>query len=243
MKQHQFVVAEQEKKGAYAKIVGETQKVFRGGDLFKGLEKVYKPKAEGGDPLPSDSKKVVTTVGERLEWTEKTVSELLNFEATRDKTNMVACADIDVDGVVIATSVPVTTLLSLEKRLIEVRQYYDAIPTLDLSAEWTPVPNSNMFKNGPVETYRYVKKTEGVTLYPHTDKHPAQVKEVTNDVLVGTFSQTNYSGEVQPGNKAEWLGRIDRLIEAVKRARAKANETEVVDLKIGKAMFDYIHKR
>jgi hypothetical protein len=244
MKQYQHIVVEPEKRGAYDKIVGETQKVFKGADLFKGLEKVYQPKVEGGDPLPSDSKKLVTTVKKRLAWTEQMVIGLLDFEATRDKTNLKAVSDIELDGVKLATGVPVFSLLSLEKRLKEIRAYYDAIPTLDMSVEWKPVAGTDdQFSHGPVDSYRYVKQTSGVVLYEATDKHPAQVKEVTNDVLVGTFKTTNFSGESQPGDKAAFLARIDKLIEAVKKAKMKANEVEVDELKVGKAIFDYIHGR
>jgi hypothetical protein len=244
MKQHQLIATEPEKRGAYEKIKAETLKVFKGADLFKGIEKRYEPKTEGGDPLPSDSKKLVTTVAKRLAWTENMVAEMLDFEATRDKTNMKSSADLVVDGVTIAKAVPATTLLSLEKRLKEIRDYYDAVPTLDLSQEWAPVEGTNdEHKHGPDEQYRYVKKTSGVVLYQHTDKHPAQVKEVTDDVLVGTWKTTHYSGEAHPGEKAAFLARIDKLIEGAKRARSKANETEIEETKVGKAIFDFIHSR
>lgn len=243
-KQYHLIVTEPEKRGAYEKIRSETMKGFRGADLFKGVEKVYVPKVEGGDPLPGDSKKIVTSVKQRLAWTEKFVVELLDFEASRDRTNMRTVADLEVDGVVIGKSLPATFLLSLEKRLKEIRDYYDAIPTLDLSHEWKPVEgNPDEFKHGPIDSYRYVKKTSGAVLAPATDKHPAQVKEVIDDVLAGTWSTTTYSSEVHPGVKAEFLTRIDKLIEATKRARMKANEAEVEEIKVGKSIFDFIHDR
>lgn len=244
MKQHQLVVTEPDKRGAYEKIKAETLKVFNGGDLFKGLDKSYHPRAENGDPLPADKKEVVTTVPQRLAWTEKTVVELLDFEATRDNTNMVAKADLEIDGVVLAKDVPCTTLLSLEKRLREIRDYYDAIPTLDLSQIWNLISGrTDLYSYGPVEQYRYVKQTRGVTLAEATEKHPAQVKEVTDDVMVGTYRSMHFSGQSHPGAKANFLSRIDRLIEAAKRARTKANEVDIRELKVGKAIFDFIHER
>lgn len=243
LKQFQLVATEPVKRGAYAKITAETHKVFKGGDQFKGLVKTYVPKQDGGDPLPGDKKEIVTTVSERLAWTEKTVVELLDFEASRDKTNMAAQADLEIDGITLAKGVPATTLLSLEKRLNEIRSYYDAIPTLDLSQEWKKANHKDRYEYGPIETFRYVKQTRGVLLAPATEKHPAQVKEVIDDVLVGIFKTLYQSGEVHPGEKAEYLARIDKLVEAVKKARMKANETEASEMKIGKAIFDYIHKR
>jgi len=243
-KQYQLIVTEPEKRGAYEKIRAETMKVFKGADLFKGLEKVYVPKAEGGDPLPGDSKRIVTTVKQRLAWTEKPVVDLLDFEASRDRTNMKAAADLEVDGIVLAKGLPATFLLSLEKRLKEARDYYDAIPTLDLSQQWAKVEGTDdQFQYGPIEAFRYLKRTHGAVLYAATDKHPAQVKEVVDDELVGTFRSTFFSGEVHPGSKAEFLARIDRLIEATKKARMKANEAEVEEVKVGKSIFDFIHGR
>lgn len=243
IKQHQLVATEPVKRGAYSKITAETMKVFKGGDLFKGLTKTYTPHKDGGDPLPGDKKEVVTTVADRLAYTEKTVVDLLDFEASRDKTNMKALADLEIDGILLAKGLPATTLLSLEKRLNEIRGYYDSIPTLDLSQEWKKANHKDRYEYGPIETFRYVKQTRGVLLAPATEKHPAQVKEVIDDVLVGIFKTLYQSGEVHPGEKAEYLARIDKLIEAVKKARMKANETETEDVKVGKAVFDYIHKR
>jgi hypothetical protein len=243
IKQFQLVATEPVKRGSYSKITAETLKVFKGGDLFKGLTKTYVPHKTDGDPLPGDKKEVVTTVSDRLAWTEKTVIDYVDFEASRDKTNMKAQADLEIDGVVLAKALPATTLLSLEKRLGEVRNYYDSIPTLDLSQEWKKGQHKDRYEYGPIETYRYVKQTHGVLLSPATEKHPAQVKEVIDDVLVGVFKTLYQSGEVHPGEKAEYLARIDKLIEAVKKARMKANETEAEDVKVGKALFDYIHKR
>jgi len=78
---------------------------------------------------------------------------------------------------------------------------------------------------------------------PATDKHPAQVEKVVREIQIGTYSEVQQSGEMQPGEKADLLGRVDKLIESVKKARSKANEAEVDEAKIGGALFDYIHKR
>ena len=139
MKQHQLVVTKDEVSGAYNKMRQETLHVFNGGDLFKGLTKDYEPLDAEGDQFPPEKKNVVTTVKERLEWTEKSVCAQLDFEASRDKTNQKAVADLDVDGIILYKALPVPFLLSLETRLQEIRAYYDAAPTLDL--EWSSLRN------------------------------------------------------------------------------------------------------
>ena len=65
---------------------------------------------------------------------------------------------------------------------------------------------------------------------------------VTEDVPVGTWKITNYSGLVSPAEKSSMLKRIDLLLEAVKKARSRANDTAVEGLKIGKALFKYINE-
>lgn len=237
----QHIAVEPELKGAHEKMRAETLKVFKGSDLFVGFSKEYSPKDADGDKLPPERKEVVTTVNKRLEWTSKSVIELLDYEMTKDVANMQAKASLEVDGKVIAENVPATTLLSLEKRLREVREYYDAIPTLDMAKAWKPEDNSDIFKFGPVVQNKTAKKTVALTLAPATKEHPAQVKDFVEDVTIGHFETMNFSGALHPGNKAGYIERIDKLIVAVKGARMRANEVATTDAKIGKSIFDYIH--
>lgn len=241
-KLYQHIVTEPDVRGAYEKMIAETLKVFNGRDLFNGQHKSYSPKEAGADPLEPVVKEVVTTVPKRLDWTKKSVSSLLDFEATRDVSNCAAKADLVVDGVTIATQLPAVTLLSLEKRLKEIRGYYDAIPTLDLSKKWenSTTLGEGLFESTSVQ-YRTVKKTKPVIMVAATKEHPAQVKEVTEDVMIGTWTAKVFSGEMNPGEKAELLARIDRLVEATKQARMKANEVPVSKTEIGKNIFDFIH--
>lgn len=239
----EVITVEPEKRSAFEKIKNETVHVFKGKDLFEGHDKQYTPKNEGGDPLEGQKKEVVTTVEQRLAWTEKTICDFIDLELVKENSNMRAKADIVIDGVVLAKEVPATFLLPLEKRLKEIRDYYDQIPTRELSKKWEETGSGGILKHGPIEQYRTAKKTIPIVLYPATDKHPAQVKDVTEDVHIGTWRTTYFSGAAHPGQKAEWIGRIDKLIEAVKKARMKANEVETTDASIGKTLFDFIHGR
>jgi hypothetical protein len=242
-KLYQHIITENEVKGGAEKIKVETLKVFKGRELFEGFHREYIPKDAAGDKLPTESKGVVATVEERLAWTENKIVELFDFELTKDSANMSAKADLVVGERVIAKDVPATYLLSLEKRLREIREYYDAMPTIDMSKKWEDGGRKGIRKNGPVEQYRTAKKTVPVVLAESTEKHPAQVKAETEDVQIGQFLTTYFSGAAHPQEKADRLTKIDRLIAATKRARMLANETEVVDREIGKEIFDYIHDR
>lgn len=72
-----------------------------------------------------------------------------------------------------------------------------------------------------------------VILAPATDKHPAQVKESTRDNVVGSFTLVKRSGAVTAVQKSEAIKQIDAILVAVKQARMRANETEVIQMKIG----------
>jgi hypothetical protein len=229
-------------KGAFYKMQAETVSVFKDHDQVKGLVKEYTPKDEGGEPLAREEKKCVTCVRERLNWTRESAIALLDYELTKDTANQEATADLVVDGEVLATSVPVTTLLSLEKRLQEIRGVYNIIPTLDMSKDWQLIEGGEgYYKHGPVKQYRTAKKTTPVVLYAATKEHPAQVKEVVEDVTIGTFETTHISGASTASIKARLMERIDKLIMAVDSARRYANESEVKDRSIGRALFNYVH--
>lgn len=239
----QHLVSESHTRQAAQKITEETVKRFRDGVQYNGMTRTYAPLEEGGEPLPNESKEVVTTVPVRLAYTEAKLVEMYDFELIRDEANMRAKADLVVDGVTIAKDLPSTLLLSLEKRLVEYRSVLDAIPTLDLSKKWQAITNeSDKFQSGPDKTYRTAKKTEAVILHPATKEHAAQVQPAVVDKTIGTFETTLFSGAVHPGTKRNLLERTDRLIDAVKKARMKANTVETNDsLKIGAPLFEYIH--
>ena len=236
------IAIEKEVKSAWEKIRAETDKVFKGSDLFVGMEKTYTPKNENEEPLPPVRKEAVTTVNERLTWTQKFLIPLLDYEFTRDSGNMSARADIKIGDNVLVSQVPVTTLLSLEKRLKELRGIYDSAPTLDLSRKWEKSPQNQRFMQfGPVTTYRTKKVTKGVILSPATKEHPAQVERVVEEVQIGTFQETVWSGALTPGDKAKYLERIDQLIAAIQVAREEANEVQISPVQLGDTLLKFIH--
>jgi hypothetical protein len=54
-------------------------------------------------------------------------------------------ADVVVDGVVLATAVPVTHLLFLDKQLSDMRTFIAKLPVLDPAKEWQYDPNKGMY--------------------------------------------------------------------------------------------------
>lgn len=245
-KLHELLAVEESLAGAAKKIVAEALVTFtKKADHFQGYVKRYEPFVAGVEnERPSEEKAMVTTVRDKLVYTFDAVVPWLDAVLQKEATNQQARADIIVGDDVLATDVPATYLLGLETKLKELREMAEGIPTLQPGIVWEPDPShegSGVFKTAhPIERLRTEKVVKPVVLYPHTDKHPAQVKEVTEDVNVGKFIDTHWSGMYTPAQKSELLGRIDTLLRAVKQARQRANCAEVVTSTIGDTLKQFI---
>jgi hypothetical protein len=68
------------------------------------------------------------------------------------------------------------------------------------------------------------------------------VKEITTDVITGTWKTIKYSSALPVDKKDALLTRVEKLQHAVKQAREEANLAEVAkDLpSAGKALFDFV---
>ncbi len=79
-------------------------------------------------------------------------------------------------------------------------------------------------------------------LYEATKEHPAQVKEIVEDLPIGAILEQEWSSLITPATKADLIDRCDILLRAVKKARARANEldTDVATNKIGKKLLEFI---
>jgi hypothetical protein len=167
----------------------------------------------------------------------------LNAVLQKEKTNQAATADIIIDGATIAEGVPATFLLGLETKLKQVREVYAKIPTLAPGIEWIEDTDKGdgVFKMAnPEETYRTEKIIVPQIMYDATKEHPAQVDKIEEVKNVGKYTKNVWSGMMTSAQKSAILGKIDKLMRAVKKARQRANNTEIVKAEIGQALFDYI---
>jgi hypothetical protein len=227
-------------------IVAETTKVLiHNTNLFTGHVKttVAFDQARTQELDSIEHKERATTVPDRLAYTFKELIDEVNRGATIDQTNSQAKSDIIVDDVVIAEKVPSVTLLALERKIKSWKAMFDAMPTLQAGTSWIKAPEEgpNVYKTEhPNIKKRTEKKSVVVVLAPATDKHPAQVKENITDVPVADITQIDYSGMITSEQKAGMLDRADRLLRAVVAARTRANDLEVVNLKPGKAIAEYL---
>lgn len=249
-KLHELIAVEQDLQGQYRKILEETGHVFKDKDKnFKGFERKVHMLSDAPEAKleeTSESFTLVTTVPLKLEWMQSHVIRYWDAVYQKERTNQEAKADLVIDGVTIGKDLPATYLLGMEDRLKAMRAVYEQIPTHEPGKIWLEDKNSALrgacIAKEEEKRIRTKKVKKAVVLYPATDQHPAQVKELDEDVPVGHVATQFWSGMVSPAEKADMLGRLDKLLRAVKKARMRANGTDVIKVTIGKAMTDYVNK-
>jgi hypothetical protein len=213
--------------------------------IYDGLSRTYEPKAEGGDPLPAESKKVQVKAEDVLRQVADLLARPWDLTASRDATNSLARADVSVVDVESGTTpllrdVPATHLLWLEKQLTDVRTFVAKMPVLDPEHQWVYDAGLGHYRTEPIQTTRDKKTKRYVVMVPATPEHPAQVDKYDDVEIVGTWSLVKHSGALPWDRQRELLDRVDRLRDAVKAARERANLVEVVDVSYSEAIFGYL---
>jgi hypothetical protein len=248
-----LLAVEQEKKANAERARGQLLEAFRANQShFTGLRRTFRPfsvdEAKGeqaGERLEAETQLVKTVVDE-LEKTLATTVDSFDVSYQIDEANTVARADLVVDGKVIATGLPATFLLQLEKRLREVRLLFKDIPTFDPVRQWAVDPTAakpHVLRAEPVLTVRKQRTRKYNVMYEATEKHPAQIDVVEVDDPIGEIRTYDWTGMLSPGKKAALLATLDELIEAVKTARARANSVEADPArKVGAQIFEHIMK-
>jgi len=244
---HELLEVEGDLDGAHKKILEETRVTFtKKADHFMGHHRKFEMFVEDGIDYPEEGKALDTTVQDKLDHMKKTETRYFDAILQKEATNQLATADLVVDGVTIATGLPATFLLGMETRLKHLRTAYESVPTLQPGIEWVldSAVGPNVYKTAkPVEKIKTETVIEPVVLYEATKEHPAQVKESSKVKNVGKYSTTAWSGMITPAEKSVLLGKIDKLIRSFKKARQRANTTEVVKRTIGKELFNFINSK
>jgi len=189
-------------------------------------------------------KALTTTVQDKLEYLAEHLIRHINCLAQKEFTNQFATGEVSLNESLFFPKLPATMLLALENKLTQWRKVYEEIPTLEPTIEWKQdeTLGKHVFKAvNDVVKHKTEKIMKPIVLYPHSDKHPAQVKESTLDVPVGNYISVQWSGKITSARKSLLLGRIDALLAEVKKARQRANCQEVTNIYIGKKIFDYIN--
>lgn len=246
-KLHQIIAVEADIHTVAKKVTEEAIGTFsKRADHF--LEKVTSLKmfSETDKNLEkTDVKAMQTTVGDKLSYVAEKVTKYWDVLFQKEEANQRAKADLVVNGEVLIKDAPCTFLLAMENRLKDLRNMYEAIPTLAPGPVWEldPTKGKGVYRQRDADVrMKTEKQLMHKVLVPATDKHPAQIEKWTADVAVGRYVEDVWSAMLTPTQKSDLLGRVDTLIQACKKARQSANETLTTDQTVAAKLFDFIHK-
>lgn len=241
-KLHQIVAVEGGEKQRAQKSLTAVYHKLQKDDLFTGLTRTYSPKDEEGPQFPPEKKETQYTATEAISDFEDAMTRLVDLTATKDFGNTSASADVKIGDDVLIANAPIPFLLFLEKKLEDLHTFVSKLPTLDRAKPWEYDANSGLYKSQPEARLSTKKVQRALVLYPATPEHPAQTQMITEDIVQGTWTATDFSGGVPEKQKQAYLDRVNELRRAVKFARTEANEKEVEDREVGKKLFDFVFR-
>lgn len=244
-KLHELLAAEEDARGTAKKILSEGIKTFKDKDQhFDSKLLVFQPVEENAADEVEGETVMVETISGKVKYICKIFGKYLDAVYQKELTNSEAKADIVLsDGTELAKDVPATALLSIEKELAALMVAYNAIPTLAPAIPWTDCPDKGKGIRENIDIRKRTKKVEKhEVIVPPTDKHPAQVAKITQDVVIGNVKAIVTTSKLTPAEKSDLIARINEVKTAVKKARMRANRQEVKVQKIADNLFDYINK-
>lgn len=240
-KLNQIIAVEKGVKNQTTRVETDLYHSLEKKPLFAGLSRRYTPKdEEDGDRLPSEQVAVQLKSEDILTQLTQALTRLIDITATKDAANTRASADVTVDGIVIASQVPVTTLMFFEKELEKLAAFVGRLPVLDPTQSWSYDPSRGAYASDSVQTVRTKKIPRNHVLYEATHEHPAQVQMFTEDVIVGTWEKVEFSGALPADRVRDISIRLDKLRTAVKFAREEANSIDVTDVHYGENILRFL---
>lgn len=241
-KLNQIIAVEKGVKSKSFQELTEAHHAVQKPALLSGISRTYQPKDEEGEQLPPESTKVQVRTEEVLRQISGTLTKLFDVTLTKDATNSTAKANVVIDDQTLLTDVPVSYLLFLEKQLTDLHTFVKKLPVLDAAESWVFNDSADCWSTEPVRTIRTKKVPRNHVKAEATEKHPAQVEVYYEDVSIGYWTTVKFSGALPAKRISELLDRVEKLQHAVKFAREEANNTEVVDRKVGDKVFGYLFR-
>lgn len=246
-KLHELIAALPDRAAAAKANVDETVGAFshKANDLFAGQLTVVTAidDARKSELDIREEKEITTTVHNRLNYTFGLIAKALDVQYQVDLSNMVAKADLIVNGVTIAKDVPATTLLHIEKQTRAWMEMVKKAPTLATGINWVEDSSkgANVYKTAtPVQRAKTETIPYGLILAPATEKFQAQVVKETKVNVIARIDETKWSGMIPSLAKAEILSRLQELSIAAQTARQRANEVAAVEEKLGEVLVKFI---
>lgn len=240
IKLHQVIALANGKKALAQASLTESHHTLQKAEPISGITRTYMPINDDGDKFPPESKLVQVRVSEIIDRIRKILTDMIDMVATQDVANTTAFANVIVDGVIVVKNVPATHLLFLEKRLDDLNTFVKKIPILDPAESWVFSTEMSCYATSPSKTIKTKKVPRNNVKYEATDKHPAQVETWMEDIPVGYWSTTKFSGAIPDAERRAMLVRIQKLKDAVQIARGSANSIEVENVSVAEKFLSYI---
>lgn len=237
---NQILAIEKGVKATAARVLADAYQQLQKPAPLTGILRTYRPRDDEGERLPQEQTEVKVRVSQEVAQVRAALGRMFDVMITKDQANTAARADIVVAGQVLVADVPVTTLLTLEKQLVDLRAFIAKLPVLDIGERWTYDDDAQAYVTAARETTRTKKMMRNHVLAEATDKHPAQVQVYQEDVIVGYWTTRTYSGAIPGAQRAAMVNRVDELLAAVRIAREEANDIEVSDVRCGDALLGYL---
>ena len=241
--QHVIVAAQRAVSRRTREEVTRLHRLAQHAPTFVGSVKEMQPIDADVPAEPPEMVLPSMTARELFQRLQTILAPAWDLTATRDRSNMDATGDIVVDGRVVVEGVPVSTLLSLEKQLDDMRTVITNMPTRSAAKVWTFDEAQGFYRGPEVRNAKTRKVVKPLVVIPPTDKHPGQGQTTTVDETVGHYVVTEFSGALSAKEKETLVDRVNEVADAVKAARVEANRTEVTELKLGSkllgAIFDH----
>lgn len=242
-KLHEILAVEGDVRKEAERIKAETVHTFQSKPQhFKGHVKTTTMFSED-DVTPAPEVVTITdTVNGKLRYTLSHFGNWLDVVHQKEEANQRAVADVIVGETVLLEKVPATFLLGLEAKLLAIKDLYANIPTLApginwmLSGDLDDVFVAQMDK----ETFVTRKTINSKVLYEATDHHPAEIERWTEDQRVGKNVTQSSCSMVSAGDKARMIGKLNKLITAVRQARQRANGVDINKRKVSDILVNYL---
>ncbi|TAH28933.1 MAG: hypothetical protein EAZ06_08410 [Cytophagales bacterium] len=219
--------------------------------LFKGERKTYIAK-EGylDEPSKKNFVNVVSTVSEQLDWMNSNSKSYLNTVFNIEKTN----ASNTPKGTLMIGDKVLGEYSSLEllrlKSILEskLRDLYKEIPVRSEQSLWALSEEESFKAKGIFSTSLEIGeakttiKEQYILPDPHPDKNrQPMVADKSTQVIIGTYTSQQFSGEFSIYQRAELLVRYEKLLQATITALEEANDAPLLTSDLGDKVFDYIH--
>jgi hypothetical protein len=227
------------KTEAYATLNGAHHQVQKP-PLLAGITRTYRPLHEDGEQLPPESTRVQLRAIDAMSEVRQALARFYDVTATRDWANCVARADVTISGRTLIPDVPVPFLLFLEKQLKALQTFLEKLPVLDPAEDWAWDQDRGIWCTPAYETIKSKKVPRNHVLAEATPQHKAQVEMYYEDVPVGTWSTVKFSGALPAAHVKVLVERVQTLRDAVKFARERANATEITQMRVAPAIFDFL---